>query len=87
MTSSKICGIDHFTPTIGTTLTCIIIAPQHPLMLHHKIGGLGREGEERERETHTHTHGFERKLNKIGLECNPTFLEPKSHQMINKDLT
>ncbi len=46
-----------------------MIDPQHPLMLDHKIGGLGEGGggeRERERETHTHTHTwFERKLNKI----------------------
>jgi hypothetical protein len=42
-----------------------MIDPQHPLMLHHKIGGVGGEGEERERDTHTHM-GL--KLNKIGLD-------------------
>jgi len=48
-----------------------MIDPQHPLMLDHKIGGLGEGGggereRERERDTHTHTHTwFERKLNKI----------------------
>jgi hypothetical protein len=55
-----------------------MIDPQHPLMLHHKIGGgLGGVGEERERDTHTHTHGL--KENSTKFDMSPTFLEPNYH--------
>jgi hypothetical protein len=43
-------------------------------MLHHKIGGLGREGEERERHTHTHTHmGLKENSTKLDLSAIPRF--------------
>jgi hypothetical protein len=59
-----------------------MIDPQHPLMLDHKIGGLGEGGggeRERERETHTHTHTHGLKENSTKFDMSPTFLEPNYH--------